>query len=463
MANRLRMAKVHSIQTLRALGWSQRRIARELGVDRGTVARYLRLGGEPQDLANPPPGWAGCPDPPIGGQNQPNPPTGSPGWPDGASGHQRPPDQTGWDCQNQPNLPTGSDHQNQPNPPLGSTGPPSRCEPFRDTIQTALEHGLSAQRIWQDLRSEQGFTGGYDTVKRFCRRLQQTQALPFRRIEVAPGDQAQVDFGRGAPIITADGKRKCPHVFRIVLSCSRKAYSEAVERQTTENFIGCLENAFWHFGGVPRTLVFDYVPGHIIDHRAQRHAAKGLEGQQQSADQRLDLLVGDDDYVRPAGVLQARGEEVQLLADAVGVGDADAAEVVLAELARHAFKAYFGAVRLRDAQPFDEFVDGGLAAAVTQVTQAAENLDGWQLRLLAQDALHVRPPVFDLTGSADAAGGRSRGRSHARNSRLPQDALHRTLPYPDVRRNLRQSVAGFTKYSNSYTVEHPDHPPGPSR
>ena len=54
-----------------------------------------------------------------------------------------------------------------------------------------------------------------------------------------------------------DGKRRRPHVFRIVLSHSRKAYSEVVYRQTTEDFIRCLENAFWYFGGVPQTLVID--------------------------------------------------------------------------------------------------------------------------------------------------------------------------------------------------------------
>jgi len=37
-----------------------------------------------------------------------------------------------------------------------------------------------------------------------------------------------------------------------VLSYSRKACSEAVYRQTTEQFIRCLENAFVHFDGVPR-------------------------------------------------------------------------------------------------------------------------------------------------------------------------------------------------------------------
>ena len=76
-------------------------------------------------------------------------------------------------------------------------------------------------------------------------------------MECSPGEEAQVDFGTGAPLKSQDGKRKKTYVFRIVLSHSRKAYSEAVDRQTTENFIRCLENAFSHFGGVPQTLVID--------------------------------------------------------------------------------------------------------------------------------------------------------------------------------------------------------------
>ncbi|HEU5433195.1 MAG TPA: helix-turn-helix domain-containing protein [Thermomicrobiales bacterium] len=42
MANLLKMAKLQSILSLHAQQWSQRRIARELGVDRGTVGKYLR-------------------------------------------------------------------------------------------------------------------------------------------------------------------------------------------------------------------------------------------------------------------------------------------------------------------------------------------------------------------------------------------------------------------------------------
>ncbi|MHB1038150.1 MAG: DDE-type integrase/transposase/recombinase [Pirellulales bacterium] len=52
-------------------------------------------------------------------------------------------------------------------------------------------------------------------------------------------------------------KRRRTQVFRIVLNFSRKGYSEAVYRQTTEDFIRCIENAFWHFSGVPKVLVID--------------------------------------------------------------------------------------------------------------------------------------------------------------------------------------------------------------
>src|SRR5210317_357763 len=55
MANELKVAKVLSIKALHAQGWSQRRIARELGVNRETVARHLKEGSKP---AKAPPGSA---------------------------------------------------------------------------------------------------------------------------------------------------------------------------------------------------------------------------------------------------------------------------------------------------------------------------------------------------------------------------------------------------------------------
>src|SRR5271154_5123943 len=134
---------------------------------------------------------------------------------------------------------------------------PSECEPFREIIVAKLNQDLCARRIYQDLVGIPGFTAGYDSVKRFVRKLGVRRVLPMRRLECAPGVEAQVDFGTGAPVIGPDGKRRKTHVFRIVLSHSRKAYSEATFRQTTEDFIRCLENAFAHFRGLPKVLVID--------------------------------------------------------------------------------------------------------------------------------------------------------------------------------------------------------------
>jgi transposase len=125
-----------------------------------------------------------------------------------------------------------------------------------------LEQGLTAQRIWQDLIDEYGFAARYPSVRRYVSKLQQKTPQLVRRMEVAAGEEAQIDFGTGAWITSKDpatGKtmRRRSWVFRIVLSHSRKAYSEAVYHQSTEAFIGALENSFRYFGGVPKTLVID--------------------------------------------------------------------------------------------------------------------------------------------------------------------------------------------------------------
>ena len=87
----------------------------------------------------------------------------------------------------------------------------------------------------------QAAVAGYDSVKRFVRQLEQAQPLPYRRLESEPGQEAHVDFGQGAWVVE-DGRRRRPYVLRVVLSHSRKGYTEAFWRQTTENFVRGLEN-----------------------------------------------------------------------------------------------------------------------------------------------------------------------------------------------------------------------------
>lgn len=281
MANRLKMAMVHTICTLLQQGWSRRRIARALGIDRETVGRYARLTAVPALAPFDP---EGNPAPP-GSEDEPAPPGGeraaplgcedasAPPMVEGPSKPARAPPGSAFDPTSSCDAPEApkTSHPEAPPAPLLQ---PSRCEPYRAVILAKLDVGLSAKRIHQDLVAEHGFAHQYHSVRRFVQFLRGRRPLPFRRLECAPGAQAQIDFGTGAPVIepvdqvggtnpldpkAPNGKvrRRKTHVFRIVLSHSRKAYSESVFRQTTEEFIRCLENAFRHFGGVPRTLVID--------------------------------------------------------------------------------------------------------------------------------------------------------------------------------------------------------------
>ncbi len=236
MANQLEVAKVNSILVLHRRGWSCRRIAAALDVHRETVLRYVRLARDGPKPAKAPLGSQrveGCGDNASGGSSGQAPGRGA--GPDAAGG-----------------------------PAVEPAGSSSDCQPFRGRILTKLELGLSAKRIHQDLEAEDGEAApSYYSVRRFAAQLEGSRSLPFRRMECEPGVECQVDFGKGASVLPApdrSGKRprrRRPHVLRVVLSHSRKAYSEVVWRQTTENFIRCIENGFRHFGGVPQTLVLD--------------------------------------------------------------------------------------------------------------------------------------------------------------------------------------------------------------
>jgi transposase len=220
MSNVLPVSEQATIQSLSEKGWSQRRIAGELGLNRRTVQRYaakcarqVTAGSDPKRTTEVTPGSGGA-------------------------------DRVG-----------NGDRE---------TRPKSRCAEFADLIAKKVDEGLSAQRIWQDLVETSGFAGSYQSVKRFVRLLKKRHPARVWRMECQPGEEMQVDFGLGAPIGQDQGGKRRSWVFRAVLSYSRKGYSEAVFRQDTETFLRCLENAIRHFGGVPVLLNLDNLKAALI-------------------------------------------------------------------------------------------------------------------------------------------------------------------------------------------------------
>jgi len=230
MSNVLKVSHQEAIHSLHEKGWSRRRIARELGINRRTVRRYTQA--EPKCTTISTPGTC-----------------------------------EGSDSKCTSISSAGSESVAEAKPRVwtgGRLGRKSRCQQFEEAIGSKIEAGLSAQRIYQDLVEENGFIGSYQSVKRFVRRFKEKQPVRVWRMECQPGEEMQVDFGLGAPIEQSDAKTRRSWVLRVVLSYSRKGYSEAVMRQDTETFLRCLENAIRHFGGVPLLLNLDNLKAAVL-------------------------------------------------------------------------------------------------------------------------------------------------------------------------------------------------------
>lgn len=85
-------------------------------------------------------------------------------------------------------------------------------------------------------------------------------------IEHKPGDKAYVDFaGVNLPYVDVDtGEVKQAEIFVSILGWSQFAYVEAMQNQTSEEFITACENALHYFKGVPSALVPDNLKSAVI-------------------------------------------------------------------------------------------------------------------------------------------------------------------------------------------------------
>ena len=70
--------------------------------------------------------------------------------------------------------------QTDPLSTSGKTGRQSLCFVHADWILKKVETGLTAQRIYQDLRLENAFTGSYQSVKRYVHRMRLTDPKPVQ-------------------------------------------------------------------------------------------------------------------------------------------------------------------------------------------------------------------------------------------------------------------------------------------
>ena len=130
--------------------------------------------------------------------------------------------------------------------------------------------GCGPTAIHDHLRlCEPDYSGSLSAIKRMCRRLK-AEAGPKEedvaiRVETAPGEVAQVDFGYAG--LRYDPERgvlrKC-WVFVMTLGFSRDVFCDLVFDQKITTWLDLHVRAFEYFGGVPLVLIPDNLKAAVI-------------------------------------------------------------------------------------------------------------------------------------------------------------------------------------------------------
>ena len=151
-------------------------------------------------------------------------------------------------------VPPGYRRQNPPRKP--------KLSPYTGVIDRVLEDDLrrprkqrhTAKRIFERLRDEYGFDGGYTTVKDYVRESRRQTREMFVPLSHAPG-HAQCDFGEALVVI--GGAERKAHCFVIDLPHSDGCFIKAYPAETTEAFLDGHVAAFAFLGGVPQSVLYD--------------------------------------------------------------------------------------------------------------------------------------------------------------------------------------------------------------
>jgi transposase len=255
VSNVLSEEKKQQVIALGRLGWSLRRIQRTTGIRRETVSAYLKEAGVALRLPRgrlvlAKPASEVTPDfTPAKPASRAEEVTADPEPPKPA---------------NQVTTDFGAESAGEPAP---AAPPPqthlrssaSVCEAHREAIEWGLSKGRNAMGIWQDLVDGCGFAGGYQSVKRFVRKLRgKPSPEACAVIETAPGEEAQVDYGSG-PLVRDphSGKYRRMRLFVLTLGYSRKSVRLLVFRSSSQTWAELHEKAFRRLGGATRVVVLD--------------------------------------------------------------------------------------------------------------------------------------------------------------------------------------------------------------
>src|SRR5271156_4935967 len=125
---------------------------------------------------------------------------------------------------------------------------------LKDDKQRPAKQRHTAKRIFERLKAEHGFTGGYTIVKDYVH----TSTLRGQEMFVPlthPAGEAQVDFGEA--LVVMGGVERKAHYLAMDLPHSDDCFVIAFPAETTEAFLEGHVRAFAYFGGVPTRILYD--------------------------------------------------------------------------------------------------------------------------------------------------------------------------------------------------------------
>jgi len=124
----------------------------------------------------------------------------------------------------------------------------------KDDLKLNRKQRHTAKRIFERLRDEHDFTGGYTTVKNYVREHGRRNREMFVPLAHAPG-HAQADFGEALVVI--GGVEQKAHFFAFDLPHSDACYVRAYPAAVAEAWVDGHVHAFAFFGRVPQSVVYD--------------------------------------------------------------------------------------------------------------------------------------------------------------------------------------------------------------
>jgi transposase len=125
---------------------------------------------------------------------------------------------------------------------------------LEDDKQRPRKQRHTAKRIFERLRAEHAYTGGYTIVKDYVRWSKIGGQEMFVPLTHAPGE-AQADFGEALVVIA--GVEQKAHFMAFDLPHSDDCFVQAFPAETTEAFLEGHVRAFEYFGGVPARILYD--------------------------------------------------------------------------------------------------------------------------------------------------------------------------------------------------------------